>query len=265
MADTRSQFTFYDSFYRAVSRIRKKADKADAYDAIVAYALLGEEPDLDKLPDAAAIAFEVIRPNLDASRRKAASGKQGGKAKKQTESKPEANESKSEANRKQEKEQEKVKEQDKDKEQMLYTPIPPKGASPVPEQPEVDLSGLSPFVQAKLNQWLAYKKERRESYKPTGLQALVTRIRSAVDKYGEVAVCELIDNSMSSGYQGILFDRLQQQKRGRKEMVPAWASQPSQRALDAVSRMMGNDGKTVGNDPELAERAEKLREQLNGG
>ena len=118
MADTRSQFTFYDSFYRAVSRIRKKADKADAYDAIVAYALLGEEPDLDKLPDAAAIAFEVIRPNLDASRRKAASGKQGGKAKKQTESKPEANASKSEANSKQEKEQEKVKEQDKDKEQM---------------------------------------------------------------------------------------------------------------------------------------------------
>lgn len=268
MADTRSQFTFYDSFYRAVSRIRKKADKADAYDAIAAYALLGEEPDLDKLPDAAAIAFEVIRPNLDASRRKAANGKQGGKAKKQTESKPEANASKSEANGKQvkeqDKEQEKVKEQDKDKEQMLYTPIPPKGASPAAEQPEVDLSGLSPYVQAKLNQWLAYKKERRESYKPTGLQALVTRIRSAVDKYGEVAVCELIDNSMSSGYQGILFDRLQQ-TRGRKEMVPDWANKPSQRALDAVSRMMGNDEKTVGNDPELAERAEKLREQLNGG
>ena len=83
----RSQFTFYDSFYRAVSRIKKKADRADAYDAIVAYALMGEEPDMDKLPDAAAIAFEVIRPNLDASRRKAASGKQGGKAKKQTGSK----------------------------------------------------------------------------------------------------------------------------------------------------------------------------------
>lgn len=211
MADTRSQFTFYDSFYRALSRIRKKADRADAYDAIVAYALMNEEPDMDKLSDAAAIAFEVIRPNLDAARKKAASGKQGGKSKKQSESKPEANASKAEANGKQEKEQvkEQVKEKEQDKEQMLYTPLPPNGENAPAEQPEVDLSVLSPTMQAKLNQWLAYKKERRESYKPTGLQALVTRIRSAADNYGDTAVCELIDDSMSSGYQGILFDRLQ--------------------------------------------------------
>ena len=130
MAESRSQFTFYDSFYRALSRIRKKADRADAYDAIVTYALTGEEPDMDKLPDAAAIAFEVIRPNLDASRRKAASGKQGGKSKKQSESKPEANASNEEENAKQvkeqeqEQEQEQVKEQDKDKEQMLYKAPP---------------------------------------------------------------------------------------------------------------------------------------------
>ena len=135
----RSQFTFYDSFYRALSRIKKKADRADAYDAIVSYALTGEEPDLDKLSDAAAIAFEVIRPNLDASRRKAASGKQGGKAKKQTESKPEANASKPEANPKQEKEQEKEKEQDKDKEQMLYKAAPSaKKAKAVFVPPTVD-------------------------------------------------------------------------------------------------------------------------------
>lgn len=135
----RSQFTFYDSFYRALSRIRKKADRADAYDAIVAYALLGEEPDLDKLSDAAAIAFEVIRPNLDASRRKAASGKQGGKAKKQTASKPEANASKPEANPKQEKEQEKEQEQDKDKEQKLYKAAPSaKKAKAVFVPPTVD-------------------------------------------------------------------------------------------------------------------------------
>ena len=258
----RSQFTFYDSFYRALSRIRKKADRADAYDAIVAYALLGEEPDLDKLSDAAAIAFEVIRPNLDASRRKAAIGKQGGKAKKQTGSKPEANASKAEANSKQDKEQEQVKEKekDKDKEQMLYTPIPPKGASPAPEQPEVDLSGLSPFMQAKLNQWLAYKKERRESYKPTGLQALVTKIRGAAEKYGDVAVCELIDNSMSSGYQGILFDRLQQQSgnRGRKEPIPAWAAGSLEQ--EAMKRMMA----TAGNSPEIADRAERLKQELSG-
>lgn len=161
---------------------------------------------------------------------------------------------------------EKAKEKTKTKENTI-PPLPPTGGNAAAEQPEVDLSGLSPFVQAKLNQWLAYKKERRESYKPTGLQALVTRIRSAVDKYGEVAVCELIDDSMGSGYKGISFDRLQR-TRVRKEMVPDWANKPSQRALDAARRMLTwteEPEKTVGNDPELAERAEKLREQLNGG
>lgn len=77
----RKQFTFYESFASALKRIRKKADRADAYDAIVDYALYGIEPDMDKLPDSAAIAFELIRPNLDASKRKAEGGKNGGSAK----------------------------------------------------------------------------------------------------------------------------------------------------------------------------------------
>ena len=85
----RTQFTFYESFFKAISRIRKKSDRADAYDAICAYALYGAGPDLEKMPDSAAIAFELSKPNLDASRKKANSGKRGGKAK-QTESKPEA-------------------------------------------------------------------------------------------------------------------------------------------------------------------------------
>lgn len=127
----RSQFTFYESFFRSVSRIRKAADRAAAYDAICAYALYGTDPDMDKLPDAAAIAFEVARPNLDASRRKASNGKRGGEYKK-TEankrngeangSKPEANGSKQEANIKQE--QDKEQDKDKDKEQML-SPVAP--------------------------------------------------------------------------------------------------------------------------------------------
>ena len=41
----RTQFTFYESFYKAISRIKKKADRADAYDAICKYALTGIEPD----------------------------------------------------------------------------------------------------------------------------------------------------------------------------------------------------------------------------
>ena len=127
MVEARSQFTFYESFFKALSRIKKKADRADAYDLICRYALYGEMPNVEDLQDSVAVAFEVVKPNLDASRRKAESGKKGGK-KKQTESKRKQTASKSkqtQANRKQVKEQEK--EQEQVKEQLLYTPLPPKG------------------------------------------------------------------------------------------------------------------------------------------
>lgn len=81
---TRKQFTFYESFARALSRIKDKSDRADAYDALVNYALYGKDPDLDSMSDVAAVAFELIKPNLDSSRKKASNGKSGG-------SKPQAN------------------------------------------------------------------------------------------------------------------------------------------------------------------------------
>lgn len=77
----RTQFTFYDSFFRSISRIKNKAARCDAYDAICRYALTGEEPDFDTIADIAAIAFEGAKPNLDASRRKAENGKKGGESK----------------------------------------------------------------------------------------------------------------------------------------------------------------------------------------
>lgn len=94
----RTQFTFYESFFKAISRIKKKQDRADAYDMICAYALYQKEPDLDTASDAVAIAFELLRPVLDKAKERAESGKKGG-------SKSEANdkhiESKLEANAKQ--------------------------------------------------------------------------------------------------------------------------------------------------------------------
>lgn len=86
----RKQITFYLSFYKAIRRIKKKTDRCDAYDALFDYAFSGISPDLDNLPDAAAIAFELVKPNIDASNKKASSGSKGGTSK-QGDSKPEAN------------------------------------------------------------------------------------------------------------------------------------------------------------------------------
>lgn len=93
----RSQFTFFASFFEAISKIRKKADRADAYDAICAYALCAQEPELDKLPDAAQVVFLLAKPNLDSSRRKAKSGKAGG-SKQQANSKRTEEQKKNEEN-----------------------------------------------------------------------------------------------------------------------------------------------------------------------
>lgn len=91
----RTQFTFYESFFKAISRIKKKQDRADTYDMICAYALYQEEPNLDTASDAVAIAFELLRPVLDKAKERAESGKKGGSKPeandKQSESKPEAN------------------------------------------------------------------------------------------------------------------------------------------------------------------------------
>ena len=76
--ENRKQFTMYESIYKSLQRIRNKKDRADAYDAICAYALYNQEPNLETSSDAVAIAFELIRPVLDSARKKAESGKQGG-------------------------------------------------------------------------------------------------------------------------------------------------------------------------------------------
>ena len=71
---TRGQFTFYLSFHQALSRIRWKKERCDAYDAICAYALYGAEPDFTRLSDAATIVFSLIRPTLDTAAKKAKGG-----------------------------------------------------------------------------------------------------------------------------------------------------------------------------------------------
>ena len=73
----RTQFTFYESFFLAIRRLKDDKMKAALYDAICAYALYGEEPELEDIP---AAMFDLIRPNLDASRKKAANGRKGGRS-----------------------------------------------------------------------------------------------------------------------------------------------------------------------------------------
>lgn len=75
MAESRSQFTFREDYYRELMKIGKKLDRLDLYEAICAYALYGQEPVLGSLRGCAVGAFERCRPLLDLDRRQATEGR----------------------------------------------------------------------------------------------------------------------------------------------------------------------------------------------
>lgn len=115
--DERGQFTFYRSFWEAINASPKK-DKLPLLEAIIRYALDGDEP--KALTPSQLAFFLLVKPTLDASRKKAANGKQGGSKKeangKQTESKPKANGKQTESEKEREKEGEKENEKEREKE-----------------------------------------------------------------------------------------------------------------------------------------------------
>ena len=57
-------------------------------------------------------------------------------------------------------------------------------------------------------QWLQYKSERKEYYTPTGLKSLINRIIKNIKQYGNEKVIDVIDQSISSGYMCITWDKL---------------------------------------------------------
>lgn len=69
-------------------------------------------------------------------------------------------------------------------------------------------SDLSTPVKDKVNEWLQYKRERREDYKPMGLKSLITQVGKHEKQSGGTAVIDVIDFSMAQGYKGILWDRI---------------------------------------------------------
>ena len=184
----RTQFTFYESFYKAISRIKKKADRADAYDIICSYALFQEEPDLDSVSDAVAIAFELLRPVLDKAREKAENGKNGGSKPKanakQSESKTEANAKVEQAVSKKEKEIEIEVEEEKEIDNIHPTDVcaelpgsPPPAAVlplvdgsdfPIAQETVDELSGLYPAVDVdqqlrNMRGWLLANPKNRKT------------------------------------------------------------------------------------------------------
>lgn len=76
------------------------------------------------------------------------------------------------------------------------TPLPPKG-----DVFELPPSHDLPEVRAALEAWFAYKRERRQAYKPRGVTALVAKVAREYINPAELVLA--IENSMANNYQGI--------------------------------------------------------------
>lgn len=243
----RAYFTFFKSFYDAINMLTDKAVQADAYRVLCEYALTGEEPDLSGVSDVVAAIFVMARPNIDTSRKKAESGKAGGKATQSggeadasddeanesndeanrskpqaNASKPEANASKPQANRsKSKKPASEIGDRSKeigDRKKELGVEV---GVGSREREYEGEgADALPPVLRKAVGDWLAYKRERREAYKPTGLKSLMTQIERACALHGPEAVAELIHDCMASGYRGITFDRLERRSRDKPSGNP---------------------------------------------
>ncbi len=89
----------------------------------------------------------------------------------------------------------------------------------IPPLSPLEEFNFSPLLTEKIQDWLTYKEERKQKYKPTGLKSLLTQISNNAAKYGDAAVAEVITSSMASNYQGIVFDRLKNtQSRGQPKV-----------------------------------------------
>lgn len=73
--------------------------------------------------------------------------------------------------------------------------------------------GFSEGLTDLLRDWMRYKgSEKGFMYQETGMKALLSQTAKHLAEYGESAVTDCINLSMSNGYQGIVWDRLKDGK-----------------------------------------------------
>ena len=161
----------YRSFYDAIKEL-ELLHQAKVWEAVFEYGLNQNQIDLTGLTSTI---FKLIKPQLDANLRKYANGNKGGRPKKakeklteiKTEPKHNLNESKVKANV-----NENVNDNDNVKE-----------------------------YKESLDLWLQYKKEKKQTYKPTGLQALK---KSIVKDYpNPLDFTKAVEYSIANNYSGI--------------------------------------------------------------
>lgn len=185
-------FSFYRNYYELIKYLSDE-DRLKLYDGIIEYVFEDKEPQLENL--LMGIWINLKMP-LDTSKNNAG---RGGKSKtKKTDLKPIAN--------------------------RLQTEKKTNNISTflfLISNNKYKYINTDSYIYKKIYEWLEYKQERKEKYTETGLKSLLTQIEKKIDIYGENAICNLIDECMSSNYKGIIFEKLEK-NHTKKGNLPDW-------------------------------------------
>ena len=84
---------------------------------------------------------------------------------------------------------------------------------------------FSSTLHQKIQEWLLYKKERRKTYKPTGVHNLLVQVQNQCQRHGEKAVIEIINRSMANNYEGILWAKIAEEGQTRTQSAQNLAKQ----------------------------------------
>lgn len=203
-------FSFFESYHKSFKGLPPKVI-GEIILAMGNYYFDGEETELK---GTSKIVFELIKPVLESSRKKSENGAKGGAPKGNTNalktSKKQAKNKQKQATvvlEKQAKTSDKEKDKDKekgDKEKKTPTESKKRTMSEI-----VKGRNLDPRLEEKVLEWLKYKTERREGYKETGLNSLITEIQHNVDEHGLDPVLNCMTTSMGRGYKGIIFELIE--------------------------------------------------------
>lgn len=68
--------------------------------------------------------------------------------------------------------------------------------------------GLPDDLKEKLKSWFKYKSEKKQGYKEQGFKTVMKRIFVALETNSVKEICDLIDASMVSNWQGLFFEKL---------------------------------------------------------
>jgi len=188
-------FSFYRNYYELIKYLPNE-DRLELYDAILNYMFDDKEPQFKDLKNGI---WVNLKMPLDTSKNNAG---RGGRIKKEstetkTETKPIKNRLKTEL---------------KTNNNFLFL-----------------ISNFlflkdKELLREKIEEWLEYKKERKDKpYTEIGFKKLLKQIENNVNDYGEQQVIDLIDKCMSNNYQGIIFDKLENQRKFKEEKeIPSW-------------------------------------------